>query len=214
VAAVGGNGRMWGHAYSVCPAAVFVPPESALRRPEDLANVEVTVGYHSGSHFSTLQALEAVLSPDQIKFRFTGSSFERMAALLERKAPAGASLGLAYYLLEQQGFRKVLDTTFMMSFQVTSDASQEDLERYFRALGRAQQEIDLAPERYKHYFLRELLERYHTLFDPRLAGTGERIVFQPYTREIFERTDRWVVGRGLFGAAELGTAAYTDAIVV
>ena len=89
---------------------------------------------------------------------------------MERKVPAGASFGLAYYLLEQQGFRKVLDTTFMMGFQVTSDASQEDLEKYFRALRRAQQAIDLEPERYKHYYLRELPERYHALFDPRLAG--------------------------------------------
>src|SRR4051794_22305554 len=63
VAAVAGSGRMWGEAYSVCPSAVFVPPESPIRRPEELANVEVTVGYHSGSHFSTLQALEAVLPP-------------------------------------------------------------------------------------------------------------------------------------------------------
>jgi NitT/TauT family transport system substrate-binding protein len=213
VAAGAGNGRMWGQAYSVCPAAVFVPPESPIRRPEDLANIEVTVGYHSGSHFSTLQALEAVLPADQIKLRFTGSSFQRMAALLERKVPAGASFGLAYYVLEQQGFRKVLDTTFMMGFQVTSDASQEDLERYFRALGRAQHAIDLEPERYKDYYLRELPEQYHPLFDPRLAGPGERIVFQPYTQEIFERTYRWVIERGLFGPEEVGTAPYTQAIV-
>ena len=116
-------------------------------------------------------------------------------------------------MLEQQGFRKVLDTTFMMGFQVTSDASQDDLEQYFRALGRAQQAIDLEPERHKHYFLRELPEQYHPLFDPRLAGTGERVVFQPYTREIFERTYRWVVERGLFGADEVGTVPYAQAIV-
>ena len=213
VAAGGGNGRMWGQAYSVCPAAIFVPPESAVRRPEDLAEVPVTVGYHSGSHFSTLQALEAILPTDQIKLRFTGSSLERLAALLERKVPAGASFGLAYYLLEQQGFRKVLDTTFMMGFQVTSDASQEDLEKYFRALARAQQAIDLEPERFKHYYLRELPERYHGGFDPRLAGPGERIVFQPYTREVFERTYRWVIERGLFSADETGAIPYAQAII-
>jgi hypothetical protein len=161
-----------------------------------------------------LQALEAVLPADQVELRFTGPPFERMAALLERKVPAAATFGLAYYVLEQQGFRKVLDTTFMMGFQVTSDASQEDLERYFRALGRAQQAIDLEPERYKHYFLRELPEQYHALFDPRLAGTGERVVFQPYTQEIFERTYRWVIERGLFAPEEVGAPRYSEAIVV
>lgn len=51
------------------------------------------------------------------------------------------------------------------------------------------------------------------LFDPRLAGPGERIVFQPYTREIFERTYRWVIERGLFAADEAGSVPYTQAIV-
>ena len=68
------------------------------------------------------------------------------------------------------------------------------------ALRRAQKDIDLEPEQFKHYFLNELPEQYHELFDPRLAGTGERVVFQPYTQEIFERTYRWVIERGLFGA--------------
>src|SRR5207249_1134060 len=55
------HGRMWGHAYSVTPAAIVVPPESAIRTPEDLANFPVGVGYHSGSHFSALQHLASVL---------------------------------------------------------------------------------------------------------------------------------------------------------
>ena len=56
VAATGQHGRMWGHAYSVTPSGIFVPPESEIRKPRDLANVEIAVGYHSGSHFSALQA--------------------------------------------------------------------------------------------------------------------------------------------------------------
>jgi hypothetical protein len=42
------------------------------------------VGYHSGSHFATVQALEAVLSPDQVKLSFQGPPNERLDALLER----------------------------------------------------------------------------------------------------------------------------------
>src|SRR6266567_5231345 len=56
MAASAEHGRMWGHAYSVTPAGIYVPPESSIRTPEDLANVEVGVSYHSGSHFSTLQS--------------------------------------------------------------------------------------------------------------------------------------------------------------
>jgi hypothetical protein len=54
------HGRMWGHAYSVTLGGIYVPPESDVRTPEDLRTVEIGVGFHSGSHFSTLQALELV----------------------------------------------------------------------------------------------------------------------------------------------------------
>src|SRR6059058_1183957 len=38
------HGRMYGHAYSLSPSGIFVPPDSPLQRPEDLAGVEVAVG--------------------------------------------------------------------------------------------------------------------------------------------------------------------------
>ena len=53
MAATGDNGRMWGHAYSVTPSAIWSAPDSDIHEPSDLANVEVAVGYHSGSHFSS-----------------------------------------------------------------------------------------------------------------------------------------------------------------
>src|SRR2546423_1840000 len=63
-AASEGSGQLVTTAYSVAPCAIVVPPESAVRRPEDLAGVGIGVGYHSGSHFATLQALEQVLPED------------------------------------------------------------------------------------------------------------------------------------------------------
>src|SRR5689334_14495799 len=49
------HGKMYGKAYSVCPAGIYVA-DSGLTDPADLAGVEVGVGYHSGSHYSALQA--------------------------------------------------------------------------------------------------------------------------------------------------------------
>jgi hypothetical protein len=54
------DGQLVTTAYSVAPGPIVVPPESPVRRPEDLAGVPIGVGYHSGSHFGTVQALEAV----------------------------------------------------------------------------------------------------------------------------------------------------------
>ena len=43
MASSSGHGRMWGHAYSVTPSAIVVPAESRIKKPRDLANVEVGV---------------------------------------------------------------------------------------------------------------------------------------------------------------------------
>ena len=47
-------------------------PTRAYRRPEDLAGVEVGVGYHSGSHYSAIQGLEPFLERDEIALDFVG----------------------------------------------------------------------------------------------------------------------------------------------
>jgi len=212
MASAAGRGRMWGHAYSVTSAGIYVAPESPLHRPEDLAGMDIAVNYHSGSHFSALQALESILTPDQVKLRFLGHPPDRLAALLDRSASAANLFGPPLYIAEQQGFRKVLDTSFIIGFLVTNDADMDDVARYFRALQRAQQDIDLEPEKYRHYFLREIPPKYHDLIDVRLFGTGERIVFEPYTREMFEKTHRWMLEANIFEPEQLGTRDYELAV--
>jgi hypothetical protein len=49
VAASNGHGKLYGDAYSVSPAGVFVPPESPVRQPADLAGVPISVGYQSAA---------------------------------------------------------------------------------------------------------------------------------------------------------------------
>lgn len=208
------HGRMWGHAYSVTPGAIMVPPESPIRRPADLAGVEIGVGYHSGSHFSALQAIEKLLPSEQINLRFIGRPNDRLSRLLDRSIPAANLFGTPLYVLEQQGFRKVVDTTFMIGFLITGETTQEQVEAYFRAMQRAQRDIDLEPERYKHYLLRELPEQYHARVDVAAFGPGERLVFEPYTREMYERTHRWLEQLDLFPAEQVGHAAYETAVLV
>jgi NitT/TauT family transport system substrate-binding protein len=197
-AAVDQRGRMWGQAYSVSPAGLYVAPDSPIRRPEDLAGVDIAVGYHSGSHFSTIQTLEVFLPPDKISLRFLGYPYDRVDALLEGSVPAANIWGAPTYLVEQQGFRKIVDATFMQAFMFSDDIDPRDVERYFNALKRAQMDIDLEPERYKHYHLNEIPERFHHLVDVRLFGTGERVVFLPYTREMYETSQQWMRERQLF----------------
>jgi hypothetical protein len=52
-------------------------------------------------------------------------------------------------------------------------------------------DIDLGPEQFKHHHLRAVPEKYRQQVDVRTFGTGERIVFLPYTREVFTATQAW-----------------------
>jgi NitT/TauT family transport system substrate-binding protein len=212
-AATTSHGRMWGKAYSMCTSGIFVAPDSEFQRPEDLAGVPVGVGYHSGSHYSAIQGLEPFLAREQIEMSFVGLPFDRVRLMRDRQIPAANVWGAQYYLLEQWGFRKLVDTTFMMGFLVSADAQQEDLERYFRALRRAQAELDLEPERYKRNWLAEMPDDLRDAADVRRFGTGERIVFEPYTREMFERTHRWMERWELFDSPADGRASYEQAVL-
>jgi ABC-type nitrate/sulfonate/bicarbonate transport system substrate-binding protein len=213
MAAAAGHGRMWGKAYSVAPSGIFVPPGSHVNKPEALANVPVTVGYHSGSHYSTLQALEQFLTRDQIKLHFGGLLLDRLALLADGQIPAASLFGVPFYVAEQLGFRKIVDSTFMIGHLVTEHADFDQVERYFEALRRAQHDIDLEPEIYKHYFLRELPERYHKLIDIRQFGPGERIVFEPYPKSAFERTRQWIESWDLFPPEQKGSGDYSDSVI-
>ena len=104
MAASAGHGKMWGQAYSIAPSGVFVPSESTIHRAEDLADVPITVGYHSGSHFSTLQGLEMFLRREQIKLHFAGLLLDRLALLVDRQVPAASLFGVPFYVVEQLGF--------------------------------------------------------------------------------------------------------------
>ena len=226
MAASGQHGKMWGHAYSVTPAGIYVAAESSIRRPEDLKGREVGVGYHSGSHFSALQALEAFLQPDEINLKFIGSPNDRVAQLLDRRVESANVFGLQSYIVEQQGFRKVVDASFMIGFLISrEDVAMSHVEKYFNALRRAQRQVlrlhdadlQLQPA------LFGLQARAHR---GGLLGGGfgvggrfrgfllERIVFEPYTREVYEQTHRWMKKFDLFPAGQTAEADYRTAVLV
>jgi NitT/TauT family transport system substrate-binding protein len=194
------QGIMWDKAYSVCEAAIVVPGDSSVSEPGELAGKDIAVGYHSGSHFSALQALEIFLPPEAIALKFVGTSWSRVDAALARKILAVNVWGPQLYLLEQHGFRRIVSTTFMMAFMFPGDADQANVERYMCSLVRAQADIDIEPERYKHYFINEIRDK----VDVRRFGVGERVVPQPYTPAMFDRTQTWLRERRLF-APDLGS---------
>jgi len=214
VAASTGKGKLYGDVYSVSPAGVFVPPDSPVKNPEDLAGVPISVGFQSGSHYSTVQALEQYLPADKINLSYNdGLLFKRMELLLDRKVPACHLFSGPYYFAEQLGFRKVIDTTFMIATIVTGNADPEDLKKFFRALKRAQRDIDLRPDRYTHYYTKEFPTRWHAQMDTRRWGPGERLVFEPYTKEAYEESFEWIAQHQIFANGEMGQGKYENAVI-
>jgi hypothetical protein len=213
VAASSGHGKLFADAYSVSPCAIFVAPDSKVKSPKDLAGVPISVGYQSGSHYSTIQALERYMPQSDINLSFAdGLLFSRLEMLVDGKVPAAALFSGPYYFLEQLGFRKIIDSTFMMASMVTGDPDMEDVKKYFAALRRAQRDIDLRPELYTHYYKREFPARFHDLMDTRRWGPGERIVFEPYSKETFDISFRWIAAHGLFAPDAMGSGDYASSI--
>lgn len=145
-AAASSHGRMWGHAYSVTSSGIYVPSESRVAKASDLAGVPIAVGYHSGSHFSALTALQDVIDDqDAIDLVFSGGPYDRLSGMLDGTLPAANMFGNPMCVLEQLGYRKVVDTTFMIGFLLEPEAEVADVEKYFAALRRAQRDIDAEP---------------------------------------------------------------------
>jgi len=214
VAASQGKGRLYADVYSIAPSAVFVAADSPIRRPEDLAGVPISVGYQSGSHYSTIQALEQYLPADRINLSFAqGMLFARLDNLLNGASRASALFNGPYYLAEQLGFRKIIDTTFMIATMITGDPDTDDLRRFFAALQRAQRDIDLRPDRYTKYYRNEFPVRYHAVMDTRRWGPGERLVFERYSKEVYEETFSWIAQHGIFADGAMGAGNYEDAVL-
>ena len=214
VAASKGLTKLYADVYSVAPSAIFVPADAAIRTPADLADVPISVGFQSGSHYATVQALEQYIPTDKIKLSFDeGLLFRRMEAFLDGKSQAATLFSGPYYLAEQLGFRKIIDNTFMIATMLNGDPDPENVRKYFRALKRAQRDIDLRPDRYTHFYRNEFPLRYHDIMDTRRWGPGERIVFEPYSKELYDESFSWIAAHEIFGKDDMGSGNYERSVV-
>src|SRR5258708_6352099 len=58
--------------------------------------------------------------------------------------------------------------------------------------GTAQRDLDLRPDLYTYHYRNEFPERFHPLMDTQRWGPGERLVFEPYTKEAHAQTSDWI----------------------
>lgn len=214
-AASANMGKLYAKAYSVCPSGIYVSSNSTISRPEDLAGVAVGVGYHSGSHYSAIQSLSPFINRENIQLSYIGRPFDRTRLLMSADVQAVNVWGAAAYILELLGFKKIVDTTFIMGSFVSSMANKDDVENYFRALLAAQQHIDIQFQRFLPLWEREVPQDLLSKVDVRMFGPGERIVPQQYTKEMYYSTQNWMrEWENLLEEAPSEKSAYENVVLV
>jgi len=195
-----GMGKFVPDAYGVARHAIYVRPESGLRRPEDLRGVPVAVGLMAGSHYNVPYRLESYLPLEAIKIAPVGGFGRRLEALLNGEVEAASLLDPQIYMAEELGLRKILDGEFNTLWWVDAGSERDVLRRYFTALARADEAIERDLARY--------LPLWTKCIPPEFAdrpwrvdrwGAGERFVFAPYPGEKLEEVmaaiHRWGMGR-------------------
>jgi NitT/TauT family transport system substrate-binding protein len=192
-----GMGRFVPDAYGVSPWAIFVRPDSKIRRPEDLADVPVSVGMRAGSHFNVPYRLEKYLPLERIKTVNTGGFGARLKALLDGEVEAASLLPPQIAMAEQLGLRKVIEDTFHTLWWVPEDSEPAVVRGYLRALDRAEKAMDADLAKYLPLWKLAVPPEFehHHPWDFGRFGRGERFVYETIPRaefdEVLDQVKRW-----------------------
>jgi NitT/TauT family transport system substrate-binding protein len=192
-----GMGRFVADAYGVSPWAIFVRPDSSIRKPEDLKDVPVSVGMRAGSHFNVPYRLEKYLPLENIKTVNTGGFGARLKALLDGEVEAASLLPPQIAMAEQLGLRQIIADTFHTLWWVPEGAAAEAVTGYLRALDRAEKTLEADLEKYLPLWKLAVPAEFETThpWDFTRFGRGERFVYQAIPRSEFDdvlaQVKRW-----------------------
>src|SRR5262245_9654563 len=192
-----GMGRFVPDAYGLSPWAIFVRPDSHIRRPEDLKDVPVSVGMRAGSHFNVPYRLEKYLPLENIKTVNTGGFGARLRALLDRDVEAASLLPPQIAMAEQLGLRKIIEDTFHTLWWVPDNSEPEVVRGYLRALDRAEKAMDADLAKYLPLWKLAVPAEFETThpWDFTRFGRGERFVYEAIPQSEFddtlEQVKRW-----------------------
>jgi len=194
-----GMGRVVPEAYGLSPWAIYVRPDSKIRKPEDLKDVPVSVGMRAGSHFNVPFRLEKYLPLEHIKVVNTGGFGARLKALLEGEVEAASLLPPQIAMADQLGLRCIIADTFKTLWWVPETASPETVRAYLNALDRAEKAMVADLNKYLplwKYSVPEDFQNYHP-WDYSKFGHGEHFVYKPLARAEFDDTLAQVARWGL-----------------
>jgi len=185
-----GMGRIVADAYGDSPWAIFVRPDSRIRKPEDLKDVEIAVGMRAGSHFNVPYRLEKYLPLANIKTVNTGGFGARLKALLDGEVEAASLLPPQIAMAEQLGLRKIIEDRFHTLWWTPEGAAPEVVRAYLNALQRAEEALDRDLEKFLPLWKLAVPADFedHHPWDFTKFGRGERFVYQRIPQSEFDET--------------------------
>jgi NitT/TauT family transport system substrate-binding protein len=169
-----GMGRVVPDLYSVGRYAIFVRPGSRIERLYELRDVPVGIGMMAGSHFTTLKTLGEVLPKEHVKVVHSGGPGQRLLALLDGEAEAANLLDPEISIAEAKG-----------------------LSKFFGALKRAEEALEQNTSKYLRLWERNVPPALEGDYDYTEFGRGEKLVFEPYSQEMFEDAMQFAQAWGL-----------------
>jgi ABC-type nitrate/sulfonate/bicarbonate transport system substrate-binding protein len=174
----------------VSPWAIFVRPDSKIRKPEDLKDVPVSVGMRAGSHFNVPYRLEKYLPLEHIKVVNTGGFGARLKALLDGEVEAASLLPPQIAMAEQLGLRAIIRDTFKTLWWVPAQTDVAIVNGYLRALDRAEKAMDADPAKYMPLWKLAVPAEFENAhpWDFSKFGRGERFVYQALPKAEFDDT--------------------------
>jgi hypothetical protein len=191
-----GMGLIVPDCYGVSPWAIFVRPDSGIRRPEDLKDVPVSVGMRAGSHFNVPFRLEKFLPLEHIRTVNTGGFGARLSALLVGEVEAASLLPPQIDMAKQLGLREIIADEFKTLWWVPESSPQAGVRGYLRALDRAERALKADLPKYLPLWKYSIPPEFdNRQWDFSRFSRGERFVNKPILREEFaevlDSVGRW-----------------------
>lgn len=195
------GGRIIGKRSSIAVMALVSAPHSRFTHPQTLRNAPISVSYHNGNHYATLQMLAGFMERSEI--RVVGQHHTHGLEAVRKGDVAAIALTEPWLTVaEKQGFQKIIETHYAGSEIAGPEIDVETYAALRRAEVRAVRLINQNKKRWLHYLISSLPEAVRDtivpddFYLPRLRFVEP----EPYTKEEFDRAYAWMQSWDLIAA--------------
>lgn len=188
------HGRILGKRSSIAVMAILSAPGSRFTYPQTLRNERISVSFHNGNHYATLQMLEGFMDRKEIVVVGQHTVYGYNAVLNGEVAAIALSEPWVT-VAEKQGFQKIIETHYTGAEIGAPEIDAETYAAINSVVKQAVRRINVDKRRYLPYLIESIppdfqdivtLEDFHL---PRLRFVDP----EPYGPEEFARTYEWML---------------------